>query len=104
MTKINELPKQKGLDAPLVSGSAFTCNFTGVNDREGNQINEGDFLEDVLNTGKVGQVKYGLYFNCFDRKEVKEFGGHIGFYVDFDNERIRKDLYYWAKNSKVVPF
>lgn len=87
-----------------VSISAFSCRDTGVTDSEGNEIKEGDFMEDVLNTGKIGQVKYGLYYNCFDRKEVKDFGGHIGFYVDFNDERTRKDLFYWAKNSKVVPF
>ena len=39
-----------------------------------------------------------------DRKEVKDFCGHVGFYVDFNNEKIRKDLFYWSKNSVVVPF
>ena len=85
-----------------VSGSAFTCRFTGVNDKNGTPINESDFIEDVLLSGKIGQVKYGIYFNCFDRKEVKEFGGHVGFYVDFKDDKIRKDLLYWAKCSTVV--
>jgi hypothetical protein len=89
---------------PSVIISAFSCRYTGVRDSKGNKINESDFIEDALNTGRIGQVKYGLYYNCFDRKEVKEFGGHVGFYVDFEEEKTRKDLYYWAKNSKVVPF
>jgi hypothetical protein len=92
------------LNIASVSISAFICRNTGVTDSEGNEINEGNLIEDVLNTGKIGQVKYGLYYNCFDGKEVKEFGGHIGFYVDFNDNRTRKDLYYWAKNSKVVMF
>lgn len=82
--------------------SDFSCRNTGVTDSEGTEINESDFVEDVFKSGKIGQVKYGLYHNCFDRKEVKDFGGHIGFYVDFEDDKIRKDLYYWAKNSKVV--
>jgi hypothetical protein len=49
-------------------------------------------------------VKYGVYYNCFDRKEVLDFGGHLGFYVDFKDEKIRKDLIYWAKNSIVVEY
>ena len=77
--------------------------FTGATDSEGEKINVGDFMEDVLNTGKTGIVKFGLYYNCFDRKEVKQFGGHVGFYVEFDEIKTRKDLFYWAKNSKVVP-
>lgn len=75
---------------------------TGFSDKKGVKIFEGDKIEDVLQSGKIGIVKYGLYYNCFDKKEVKEFGGHVGFYVDFNDDKIRKDLFYWAKNSIVV--
>lgn len=77
---------------------------TGFSDKKGIDIYEGDKIEDVLQSGKIGIVKYGLYHNCFDRKEVKDFGGHVGFYVDFNDDKIRKDLFYWSKNSVVVPF
>lgn len=77
---------------------------TGLSDKKGIDIYEGDKIEDVLQSGKIGIVKYGLYHNCFDRKEVKQFGGHVGFYVDFNDDKIRKDLFYWSKNSIVVPF
>ena len=77
---------------------------SGLLDSKGVEIYENDKIEDVLKSGKIGIVKYGLYFNCFDRREVKEFGGHVGFFVDFSDDKIRKDLSYWAKHSFVVPF
>ncbi len=77
---------------------------TGFVDTKNIQIYEGDKIQDVLKTGKIGIVKYGLYYNCFDGSAVQEFGGHVGFYVDFDDDKIRKDLLYWAKNSIVLPF
>ncbi|ENA1807919.1 hypothetical protein ABF226_002370 [Flavobacterium psychrophilum] len=87
-----------------VSGSAFNLIYTGLDDKEGNPIREGCIIKDVLNSDKVGIVRYGVYYNCFDRKEVADFGGHLGFYVDFKDEKIRKDLIYWAKNSIVVEY
>ena len=104
MNTDNKNTETKQCTIPSVIISAFSCKDTGVTDIKGNKIKEIDFIEDVLNTGRIGQVKYGLYYNCFDRKEVKEFGGHVGFYVDFAEDKTRKDLYYWAKNSRVVPF
>lgn len=79
----------------------FNNTYTGVNDKDGKKIYEGHKIEDVLQSGRVGIVRYGIYYNCFDRKEVSDFGGHVGFYVAFGDERTRKDLYYWAKNSIV---
>ena len=99
----NEAPNSP-LRKGVVIGSAFHQVFTGVNDKEGNPIKEGCIIRDVLNTDKVGIVKYGIYYNCFDRKEVSDFGGHLGFYVDFNDEKVRKDLFYWAKNSVVVGY
>jgi hypothetical protein len=97
-------PQNPPLRKGVVIGSAFHQMFTGVNDKEGNPIIEGCVIRDVLNTDKVGIVKYGIYYNCFDRKEVPDFGGHLGFYVDFNDEKVRKDLFYWAKNSIVVDY
>ena len=75
--------------------------FTGLKDKKSVEVYKDDLFKDVLNTRSIGVVKYGEYVNCFDRKEI-EFGGHVGFYVDFGNEKVRKDLAYWAKNSEVV--
>ena len=92
------------LNKGAVIGSAFHQVFTGIHDKEGNPIKEGCIIQDVLNTDKVGIVKYGIYYNCFDRKEVFDFGVHLGFYVDFNDDTFRKDLFYWAKNSVVVNY
>lgn len=75
---------------------------TGFSDKEGNLIYEGMQIRHVLNTDNLGTVKYGLYYNVFDTSEIEKFGGHVGFYVDWEDEYTRKDLYYWAKNSTIV--
>ena len=103
-TQMNNKTIKPHLRQANIIGSAFHQVFTGMNDKEGNPINEGCLIKDVLKSDKVGIVKYGIYYNCFDRKEVAEFGGHLGFYVDFNDEKVRKDLLYWAKNSVVVGY
>ena len=76
--------------------------FTGEKDKSENDVYIGDIFEDMLNSGKKGVVKFGKYYNCFDKKEVTQFGGHIGFYVDFGTDIIRKDLHYWTKNKSKI--
>ena len=76
--------------------------FTGEKDQLEEDIYIGDIFEDMLNSGLKGVVKFGKYYNCFDKKEVKQFGGHIGFYVEFTNDKIRNDLFYWTKNSSKI--
>ncbi len=86
------------------SGNYILLQFTGFKDKNDKEIYEGDIIEDVLQTGLYGIVNYGEYTNCFDRDEIK-FGGHIGFFLEFPGKfkhGTRKDLKYWANNSKVI--
>jgi len=75
--------------------------FTGLLDKNGVKIWDGDKFQDVF-SDNIGVVKFGAYHHCFDDKRLIEFGSHVGFYVDFENGAIRKDLDYWAKNREVV--
>lgn len=75
--------------------------FTGKFDNAGNKVFEGDLFEHVLNTNSLGIVFNGEYKNCFDKFPYQQ-GGHVGFYVEFGDEKTRKDLSYWCENSEVV--
>lgn len=75
--------------------------FTDETDKDGKEIYTNDIFKDVLCSQKKGIVKFGEYINCFDKIEIN-FGGHVGFYVDFPQKSIRKDLKYWAKHSTII--
>ncbi len=77
--------------------------FTGLKDKSGKEIYEGDLFNDVLKSNKNGIVKLGEYKHCFDKSEIS-FGGHIGFYVDWGDSGLspRKDLKFWSNHSEVI--
>ena len=77
------------------------CQYTGLTDKNGRKIFEGDIVRDIFNDSVVGIVRYGEYRNTFNDDE---YGGHAGFYVEWKEKRdlLRKDLVYWVKNSEFI--
>lgn len=77
------------------------CQYTGLTDKNGRKIFEGDIVRDIFNASVVGIVRYGEYRNTFNDDA---HGGHVGFYVEWKEKRdlLRKDLVYWVKNSEFI--
>ena len=73
---------------------------TGAIGKKRKEIFEGDIFSYHFDEKKVGIVKYGEYRNTMGDDS---HGGHIGFYVDWnDDNYLRKDLAYWVKVSEVI--
>lgn len=81
--------------------SETVCQYTGLTDKNGKKIFEGDIVRDIFNDSVVGRVKYGEYRNTFNDDE---FGGHAGFYIEWKEKKdlLRKDIVYWVKNSEFI--
>lgn len=75
--------------------------YTGLTDKNGVKIFDGDIVRDIFNASVVGIVRYGEYRNTFNDDE---HGGHVGFYIEWQDKKdlLRKDLVYWMKNSEFI--
>ena len=88
-------------DEPIEIDPETVCQYTGLTDKNGRKIFEGDIVRDIFNASVVGIVRYGEYRNTFNDDG---FGGHIGFYIEWKEKQdlLRKDLVYWVKNSEFI--
>ncbi|MGG7058436.1 YopX family protein [Clostridium tertium] len=84
-----------------IVGEAEILRSTGIKDKNGINVYEGDLIHYHFDEDIKGIVKYGEYKNPSDDIHAS----HIGFYVDFEGyihkNSMRKDLGYWLKVSSV---
>lgn len=93
--RTGDVPDMKEVDAETV------CQYTGLTDKNGRQIFEGDIVRDHFNASIMGIVRYGEYKSVFNDDA---FTGHVGFYIEWQKRKnvLRKDLGYWARNSEFI--
>jgi hypothetical protein len=72
--------------------------FSGETDRNQTEIFAGDIIRCV--GGCIGIVNFGEYKQTF--VETDEFSRHIGFYIDFEDKYLRKDLGFWVDHGATV--
>lgn len=89
------------LEGELLIDENTICQYTGLTDKNGNKIFEGDIVRDIFEPSIIGIVKYGKYRNTFNDDG---FGGHVGFYIEWKAKAklLRKDLVYWAEHSGFI--
>lgn len=97
----NDYINSPELEEEFLIDQETVCQYTGLTDGNGRKIFEGDIVRDIFNASVIGIVRYGEYRNTFNEDE---FGGHVGFYIDWKEkaDSLRKDLVFWAKNSKFI--
>lgn len=83
------------INAPKLEGEFLVnpktvCQYTGLTDKKGRKIFEGDI---VNSDGTIGIVKFGNYKNGF----------HFGYYVEWIKcPLLRQELGYWDGKSKII--
>ena len=81
--------------------SETICQYTGLNDKNGKKIFEGDIVQEQ-DDKCVGIVRYGVYDSSFNSDGL---GGHMGFYIEWKEGRIklrRIDIVFWSDVIEVI--
>lgn len=86
----------KSLEGEFLVDENTICKYTGLNDKSGKKIFEGDVVKD--SAGVCGEVKFGLYAAGFSIPDTNQ-----GFYIEFPEESLyRKELGYWENKVVVI--
>lgn len=91
--------RQYPIDYTFGSDIVTPMQYTGLYDPNGQPIYEGDVVS--CTNGHIGIVKFGRYKDSDMSNHYK--CGHLGFYIDLNDDFLRKDICYWhGTGMKVI--